>query len=204
MFIFIILIIFIATFAIVIVIEFLEWKKSNIKWLKIRAAFPSNSYEAEKLAINRQQSWKITALEKFSNHKKIKITQKALVDWIMAGEWIVEQPANLKVPESVIRSLEAFLIDNHASMEELDLYQEALSTFFRFYKSSAFTYKVLLSDVLIKLGIFSKTHFWRPAIQFLNMLPSDGERAIRIWVKVLNLSIEEERELRTELFHAFR
>ncbi|WP_395400550.1 hypothetical protein ACHMW6_24060 [Pseudoduganella sp. UC29_106] len=170
-----ILIVLIITFAIVISIKFLEQRESDIRWKKLKAVFPSDLHEAKKLAFDRQQSWKITALEKLSNHGNMTGTQKALVDWLVAGEWIVEQQENLKVPEPVINALEAFLIDDHANIEELDLYQEVLSTFFRFYKSSAFTHKVLLSDALIKLGTFSKAHFWRPAIQFLSMSPSDGK-----------------------------
>jgi hypothetical protein len=129
---------------------------------------------------------------------------KSLHDWLTTGEWRLRSDTVLEIPETVLRSLKSFLAADHADMEELRLYQATLSTLFGSYRQLAHAHKELLSAALLKLGTFSKEQFWPAAIGFLNMSPGLGREAISNWVKVLNLSAEEESELKTELFHAFR
>lgn len=128
--------------------------------------------------------------------------KKVLTEWLETEEWrFVIGP---DIPHSVLEALKSFLASEHADIEELELYSVALFTIFNFYQKPAYVHSELLAAVLIKIGICSKQKFWLPAVRFLNMAPHLGNEAIRMWVKALNLSDKEEREFRTELFHAYR
>lgn len=101
-------------------------------------------------------------------------------------------------------SLTSMLAAEQPGEPALALCQATLSTLFRAHRPSARAHAALLAELLARLGTFSTAHFWAPAVDFLNMAPDLGQRAIAGWVELLRLSPAQEQQLRTELFHALR
>lgn len=125
-------------------------------------------------------------------------------DWLAAEEWRWTESATLDIPPAVISSLRSILASEQLDHGTLELCQLTLSALFRHYRKPARAHIELLGNVLIKLGSCARPLFWVPAVDFLNMAPDLGRDAITAWVSALQLGADEERQLRTELFHAMR
>lgn len=129
--------------------------------------------------------------------------QQILHDWLASEAWHAPA-APLLIPERVIASLTSILAAEQPGEPALALCQATLSTLFRAYRQAARAHAALLAELLAKLGTFSTAHFRGAAVDFLNMAPDLGQRAIEGWVELLHLSPQQEQQLRTELFHALR
>lgn len=124
--------------------------------------------------------------------------------WLETKAWYANPGKKVDIPENVLSELKPFLVAKSATEEEQDVYRQTLSTLFNNYRKSSYENRELLGEALIKLGAFSKTAFWQPAVDFLNMAPGIGDTAISTWVTTLGLDAEETQALKTELFHAYR
>jgi len=129
--------------------------------------------------------------------------QQILHDWL-ASEASHVPAGTALIPERVIASLTSILAAEQAGEPALVLCQATLSALFRAHRQSARAHAALLAELLARLGTVSTAHFWNPAVDFLNMAPDLGQRAIAGWVELLHLSPGQEQQLRTELFHALR
>lgn len=132
------------------------------------------------------------------------IEQDILHDWLAAEEWRRTENATLEIAPAVMTRLQSFLASEQVDHGTLELCQLTLSALFRHYRKPARAQIELLGNVLIKLGCCARPLFWVPAVDLLNMAPDMGRDAITAWVSALQLGADEERQLRTELFHAMR
>lgn len=128
--------------------------------------------------------------------------QQTLSDWLAAQAWLVHSEP--EIPAPVLAALRQVLTLDHPDSEALARYGAALSALCRFYRVAAYAHRQMLSEVLIKLGTCSQKLFWDSVGNFISMAPDFARLAIPAWAGALDLTADQQQQLRTEAFHALR